>query len=188
MEYVMISILNKADVFIVPCYIPKRDADELFHILSTRMQWRLTTYGEGNPSSLPEGTTDTYYSPASLPPVIAKAKLNRIKANIARTYQMELERFDLNHYPSPSVGLTYHRDNDCIGDKPMATLSLGYSRKIWFRDLETNEEFAFLLNSGDLLIMGKDSQFKYEHGLKQETGLIGGRISVNFRPPLNCDQ
>lgn len=183
----MKSVLSKADVFIVPCYIPKKDADDLFSILSTRMQWRMTEYGGDNPSSLPKETTNTYYSPASLPPVIAKAKLNRIKSTVAREFQMELERFDLNYYPAPTVGLEYHRDNDCIGDKHMATLSLGYSRQIWFRDLETGEEFPFLLNSGDLLIMGKDSQFKYEHGLKQDNGLIGGRVSVNFRPPLVCN-
>jgi hypothetical protein len=52
-----------------------------------------------------------------------------------------------------------------------------------FAKLKKSYEKGFLLKDGDLCIMGKDSQIKYQHGLKSEISseVICERISITFR-------
>lgn len=56
-----------------------------------------------------------------------------------------------------------------------------YKTAIYYCHYESREEIPILMESGDLLIMGKDSQFKYWHGLKPDPDYPGGRIAIAFR-------
>ena len=79
----------------------------------------------------------------------------------------------------------FHTDKepDLVVGSTVVSMSLGASRTFWFKCNRTKREKGFILNDGDLCIMGKDSQIKYQHGLKSEISseVIFERISITFR-------
>lgn len=175
------SLLPKADVFLVKNFF--NDTSFLYNSFLKDVKWEKIKYGEGNPSRLPSTVTDTCYTTKDL-----DLNLSRYLKSIGRTiknyFNFDSSDIGLNYYPNGSVSLLYHQDDDCIGDKPMSILSIGESRHIWFRDLETKQEYSILLENGDLLIFSTNSQKYYEHSIKKELDRNGPRFSICFRPGM----
>lgn len=188
MRYIIPSLLPKADVFIIKSFLPKEIADQWYKRIRDESEWVFMEY-INNPR-IPETETNTYFTtPRSKDQSIHRDILTTMR-RVSRFFKIPLSTYAINYYPDEKYGLFYHGDDDCIGDTFMSTLSLGGTRRLWFLDLETKEELPIIMESGDLVIMGKDSQFKYWHGLKPDLDFPGGRIALPFRykPVCPCEK
>jgi alkylated DNA repair dioxygenase AlkB len=163
-----------------------RGADGLFDRLAAEVPWRaeerrmydnvvavprlLCHYGEG----------------ARLPDLLLADALARLNAH----YTAELgERF-------VSAGLCFYRDGrdsvawhgDRIGrgdtqDTMVAILSLGEPRPLLLRPRGGGGATVRRpLGHGDLIVMGGSCQRTWDHAIPKTRAVVGGRISVQFRP------
>jgi alkylated DNA repair dioxygenase AlkB len=88
--------------------------------------------------------------------------------------------------------VAFHRDRDMrwLDDTVIALLVLGARRPFAVRpranryrheDPAKGATHTFLPGEGDLLVMGGATQAGWEHSVPPRTGLVGGRISVQWR-------
>jgi alkylated DNA repair dioxygenase AlkB len=93
-----------------------------------------------------------------------------------------------------STGMCLYRDGrdsvawhgDTIGrgatvDTVVAILSMGASRTFALRPRGGGASMRFVLDHGDLIVMGGSCQRTWEHALPKTTRLVGPRISIQFR-------
>ncbi|QWP75468.1 alpha-ketoglutarate-dependent dioxygenase AlkB [Lysobacter sp. K5869] len=96
--------------------------------------------------------------------------------------------------PFDSVGLNLYRDgrdsvaphNDKLHDlapgQPIAVLSLGASRRMTIRAKRApHATWHIELEAGSLLVMSHASQYRYDHGIPKDPGVVDPRISAAFR-------
>lgn len=126
-----------------------------------------------------------YDADAALP----DAALGEMRTALDRRYAAELgERFR-------TVGMCLYRDGcdsvawhgDTIGraarqDTIVAIVSLGASRRFLLRPRGGGAALRFVLQSGDLLVMGGSCQRTWEHAVPKSARSLGPRISIQFRP------
>lgn len=97
--------------------------------------------------------------------------------------------------PFRTVGMCLYRDGrdsvawhgDTIGrgsreDTVVAILSLGSTRRFLLRPRGGGAARRFVLDAGDLLVMGGSCQRTWEHAVPKTRRPVGPRISVQFRP------
>ena len=89
----------------------------------------------------------------------------------------------LNYYPSGDEGMGYHADDEKeLGDQPIiASLSLGATRKFFFRHKKTQDKVELYLESGQLIVMHGDTQKYWKHSITKTKTVDEGRISLTFR-------
>lgn len=88
----------------------------------------------------------------------------------------------LNWYRNGKDSVSMHQDNEKeLGANPIITsLSLGYSRNFTVQHLDGTKH-QILLNHGDILIMGNNSQKIYKHGIMKDATCKGERLNLTFR-------
>ncbi len=76
----------------------------------------------------------------------------------------------------------YHSDKEITSDfnNIVVGLSLGGTRRFYFKDKETREVIKTEVNHGDLLVMSGDIQEKYKHSIPKQVG-VSPRISITYR-------
>lgn len=95
----------------------------------------------------------------------------------------------LNRYLNQSDQLGWHADDSPEMDpkRPIATISLGVEREIWFRPIDSirpilNEGITKLkLENGSLCLMLAGMQQTHQHRIPKHTFQCGERISLTFR-------
>ncbi|RKF15635.1 alpha-ketoglutarate-dependent dioxygenase AlkB [Alginatibacterium sediminis] len=89
----------------------------------------------------------------------------------------------VNCYRDGQDYMGWHRDNEKeLGQNPLiASISLGASRRFLLRERRGEQQFEFLLGSGDLLVMRAESQEICEHSLPKMRALQQARINLTFR-------
>lgn len=90
----------------------------------------------------------------------------------------------LNRYLNQSDHLGWHSDNSPEMDdaRPIATISLGVEREIWFRSIDKPEIITKLkLETGSLCLMNAGMQDKFQHRIPKASFQCGERISLTFR-------
>lgn len=92
----------------------------------------------------------------------------------------------LNYYQDGNSSIGYHKDNEKeLGNNPIITsLSLGYSREFILKH-NNGSIYKVLLNHGDVLVMGKDSQINYSHCINKNKKILYERINLTFRTILD---
>ena len=176
----MKSILANADVFIVPGY--GLNTDVLFTSLMEDVNW--TLYSKNSKRLKAVMGKDYFFSGKLHKAEEIHPYIKKLMDRINRDFGFNLNSVYLNYYPDSSVGLTYHQDREeqLVLNSPVVSISLGDPRTFWFKCVSTKREKGWLLNEGDLCVMGNQSQFKYQHGLKAENiPTSKGRISITFR-------
>lgn len=89
-----------------------------------------------------------------------------------------------NYYRDSSDHLGWHADDDpnINHDKPIAVVSLGAEREIWYRENDASEKTALLLQHGSLFLMPAGFQYTHQHRIpKASRQDVGPRISLTFR-------
>ena len=112
----------------------------------------------------------------------------------ARDVLTERYRGELGE-PFTTAGMCLYRDGrdsvawhgDRIGrgnasDTMVAIVSVGSPRTLALRPRDGGTSLRFTLGHGDLLVMGGTCQRTWDHAIPKMTGLVGPRISIQFRP------
>ncbi|YCM45128.1 alpha-ketoglutarate-dependent dioxygenase AlkB [Verrucomicrobiaceae bacterium 227] len=85
-------------------------------------------------------------------------------------------------YPDGNYFAPYHSDQMTSGEATiLPSLSLGEVRKFEFRENDNGGLYSLDLDHGSLLVMGRDSQTRYQHSLPRDPGYQRGRINITFR-------
>lgn len=92
----------------------------------------------------------------------------------------------LNRYLNQSDALGWHADSSEEMDdaRPIATISLGVEREIWFRPngKENTQNITKLkLGNGSMCLMHPGMQDTHQHRIPKASFLCGERISLTFR-------
>lgn len=90
----------------------------------------------------------------------------------------------LNRYHNQSDHLGWHADDSPEMDdaRPIAIISLGVEREIWFRLNEAEKEISKLkLEHGSLCLMAPGMQDTHMHRIPKAGFFCGERISLTFR-------
>lgn len=90
----------------------------------------------------------------------------------------------LNKYENERNALGWHADDspEIDHERPIAVVSLGAEREIWFRPFTNHKDISKqLLQDGSLLIMPAGMQQTHHHRILKVGGRVGPRISLTYR-------
>lgn len=90
----------------------------------------------------------------------------------------------LNRYRDGDDGMGWHSDNEPeLGPAPViASVSLGAPRRFLLRRRDDHSKKAeVLLDHGDLLVMGGQTQRHYQHSLPKSARPLAERLNLTFR-------
>lgn len=163
------------------------DAASAFGALSTELSWvrRGTTpryeyyiNAVNVPYTYGKGEFARTYEPQAMHTVV-----KNIQDAIEDLVKTKFEVCFLNRYINQSDHLGWHADDspEMDDDRPIAIVSLGVEREIWFRDNETRTVTKKLLENGSLCLMHAGMQDTHEHRIPKAGRICGERISLTFR-------
>ena len=124
------------------------------------------------------------YTGVKLKPLESPIWLNVLKAKVQTITGNQYNSVLINKYRNGDDYVSYHQDNEPeLGRNPViASLSFGSSRKFTLRSLaDKNKKVEIELSHGDLLLMGQNIQYNWEHQLKKSTKSDGIRYNLTFR-------
>lgn len=111
--------------------------------------------------------------------------LSLVKSWIENKAQHQFNSVLLNQYRNGNDSVAWHSDDEPeLGQDPIiASLSLGASRKFELRSRSQPnlDKIEILLNSGDLLIMGRGTQQNWQHQIPKMRKVKETRINLTFR-------
>lgn len=94
-----------------------------------------------------------------------------------------------NYYEGPRDHLGWHADDSPFIDheRPIAVVSLGSAREIWFRPNGMGGDAVekLMLGPGSLAIMSAGMQQTHQHRIPKHGALCGPRLSLTFRSLLH---
>lgn len=114
-------------------------------------------------------------------------KVLYLKQSIEKISNASFNSCLLNLYPDGNTGMSYQRDNNEreLGKYPkIAILSLGATRILRFRHLESHELIRIPLISGQLILMQDSAQIHWQHEVQKSKKISKPRISLTFRKIL----
>ena len=160
--------------------------DELFNSLKTELVWvhrdatpRMEYYV--NSVNVPY----TYGSkfPRTYEPQNDHFAIKTIRDAVEKFLDTKFEVCFLNRYLNQSDHLGWHADDspEMDDDRPIAIISLGVEREIWFRQNESDEIIKQKLAHGSLCVMSKGMQDTHKHRIPKAGFMCGERISLTFR-------
>lgn len=123
------------------------------------------------------------YEPKQFHPVILQ-----IKEKLETFTGTKFEVCFLNGYADQSDHLGWHSDNSPEMDdsRPIAIISLGVEREIWFREIGIGEVAEKVkLENGSLCLMKPGMQDTHQHRIPKASFMCGKRISLTFRGYVN---
>lgn len=118
----------------------------------------------------------------SIPPV-----LSSLLVELETSFNWSFNSCLANFYPSGKDGMGWHADNESLlnPNAPIASLSLGASRKFSFKHNQSNNRVDCNLESGSLLLMDAKSQLHWKHSLPKQLRVNQSRINLTFRVVQN---
>lgn len=171
-------------------YIPKlvENANQSFSILKKELDWvridktpRSEYYSNdfGVPYAYGSGGFSRSYDAQPWHP-----EMLRLRRLLKQLTSNEYEVCFLNYYHDQSDHLGWHADNSPEMDdgRPIAIISLGVERDIWFApmgQLETKE--VLRLENGSCALMLPGMQDTHMHRIPKAGFMCGERISLTFR-------
>jgi alkylated DNA repair dioxygenase AlkB len=186
-----------ADITYIPRFFDKGESDLLFgHLMNeNKFEWQTPTRSDGKPSKsrrkmayMASPARDYNYADMNLKGIEFTPLVNFYKAIISlhllTNYNLpSLNSVLLNLYEDGRSEIRWHSDKEeQLGKNPVIpTLNLGASRTFHFLEKSTGIKSSYLLNHGDLLIMGPNCQENYLHAILKEPEIKEPRISLTFR-------
>lgn len=107
------------------------------------------------------------------------ALMNRLN----REFSTSVNAAHAGLYENGEAELQFRNEIELATDlnQPVFTVSYGAPRYFTFKDINTHEEYDFLINDGDLCIMADNCQRQYLHAIKKSSQFTEPRISLSFR-------
>ncbi len=126
-------------------------------------------------------------------PRVKTPQIDRMQNMLAMMTGHNLEVCFLNRYLDQSDQLGWHADNSPEMDdaRPIAIISLGVEREIWFRENDPQANMLrivsekpihkLLLGNGSLCLMAPGMQDTHQHRIPKASRQVGERISLTYR-------
>lgn len=128
------------------------------------------------------------YSSISWPEEPMPGFIREICFEVEKLTDSELNSVLINYYRDGRDSMGWHRDNEPEMDTSViASLSLGETRRISFRERKGIERIHIDLPHGSLLVM-KNMQSRWEHAIPKTSRDLKGRINMTFRRIILSDQ
>ena len=117
-------------------------------------------------------------------------ELLAIKSQLEEVAQAEFNSCLLNLYHDGEDGMGWHSDDEKELDphSPIASLSLGATRKFALRHKKDKETISLFLENGSALIMYAPTQEYWQHALLKIKTVSEARINLTFRKILLRDE
>lgn len=110
--------------------------------------------------------------------------VRNLMVRINSEYACALNCCFINGYAHQRQHLGWHADDsvEMSMDEPVAVVSLGAEREIWFRPKDDRESISKqLLGNGSLLIMPPGMQRTHDHRIPKSSREVGPRVSLTYR-------
>lgn len=112
--------------------------------------------------------------------VFIRATMFRLNAD----YECLLDCCFVNGYEHQRQHLGWHADDskEMNPEQPVAVISLGAEREIWYRHKDNPTDVTkVLLNHGSLFIMPAGMQQTHDHRIPKAARVVGPRVSLTYR-------
>ena len=184
--------LPRAQLTYYPAWLASCKASELLAVLSEQLQWsQPSIHIVGKRVPIPrlqawygDAGAVMRYSGISLPPLDWHPSLlslrQQLQADLGQTFNSVLA----NLYRNGNDSMGWHADNEKeLGERPfIASLSLGQARRFSFKPrFDGAKRVDLVLNHGDMLTMGGDTQEHWHHAIPKTKEEIGARINLTYR-------
>lgn len=184
--------LPGAELLLVPCWLPLKQADALLAALLTGIAWethRIRMFGKEVDSPrlsswIGDPEAAYRYSGTRFEPHAWPSSLAGLRARLSDELGTAFNSVLANRYRDGRDSMGWHSDAEPeLGPQPViASISLGASRRFVLkhrRDADLKREFA--LPHGSLLVMRGETQQNYRHALPRTSKPVGERINLTFR-------
>ncbi len=106
-----------------------------------------------------------------------------VKQRVEQVCENEFNCCLLNWYPNGKSGMGWHADNEStlVYDAPIASVSLGVTRKFIFKHNTQPKKIDLVLENGSLLLMQGKTQTYWKHSLPKSLKISEDRINLTFR-------
>jgi alkylated DNA repair dioxygenase AlkB len=123
------------------------------------------------------------YSGVKRNPQAWTPELLSMKTRLEKLTQSEFNSCLLNFYHDGADGMGWHSDDEKELDakSPIASLSLGSTRKFTFRHKINKSTISIFLEDGSALIMNAPTQQFWQHALLKTKTIHTPRINLTFR-------
>ena len=123
------------------------------------------------------------YSGVKRDPQAWTPELLSMKTRLEKLTQSEFNSCLLNFYHDGADGMGWHSDDEKELDtkSPIASLSLGSTRKFTFRHKINKSTISIFLEDGSALIMNAPTQQFWQHALLKTKTIHTPRINLTFR-------
>ncbi len=170
-------------------FLTREDADKTFTSLEKETPWeRRVSRMRGRDVPVPRlevwiAEKPYTYSGRTYQPHPWTPLLSEIKEKVERAARSEFNSVLLNLYGDGRDSVGWHADNEpeMSHDHPIASVSLGATRRFQVRKGKDGPIQPLELGHGSLLIMGAGMQREWRHQLKKEPKPCGPRINLTFR-------
>jgi len=183
--------LPDADVRYWPHALDVGRADDLFAALRSGIEWQqehVVIFGQRR--RVPRlvawhGDPDAHYTYSGAPhePQAWTAELLELRAVAAALTGHSYNSVLLNLYRDGRDGMGWHADDEAeLGrDPPIASFSLGATRRFRLRHRHSRDVVELELGHGSLLAMTGPTQHHYVHSVPKTARPVGERINLTFR-------
>lgn len=116
------------------------------------------------------------------------AKIREYMLTVNSAQDIALNCCFVNGYAHQRQHLGWHADDspEMSAEVPVAVISVGAEREIWFRPKADKENVTKqLLHNGSLLIMPAGFQQLYDHRIPKAAREVGPRVSLTYRGLIN---
>ncbi len=187
-----LNILPKdGSAFYHPEFMSPADSNQLMNRLHQSLEWnadqlmmfgklvttrrKVAWVGDSNCSYTYSGVKKQ--AQAWIPELLA------IKNQLEELAQSQLNSCLLNFYHDGADGMGWHSDDEIELDaqSPIASLSLGATRKFAFRHKQDKSSTSLFLENGSALIMNAPTQQHWQHALLKTRTILTPRINLTFR-------
>ena len=189
---------DEAPLKLIPEWMESESALDLYKTLAHEVNWQqplITVYGkqhriprlqswQGNDSQAMRYSQKRFiaepFHPRLLPVLYSLNQILQATDPSAKAFNTVL----LNYYRNGDDGMGWHSDDEPeLGQNPViASISLGAARAFDFRLRHDHTvKKRFILESGSLLLMLRDTQGHWQHALPKSKRMKEGRINLTFR-------
>ena len=188
--YVVLPLEN-ACVEYYPNWLTHKHAKHLMDYFIGRLQWQqpsIMLYGKerkiprlqawyGDPNSQYE------YSKLMMQALPWDTRLAKLKSACEQKCNATFNSVLANWYRDGNDSMGMHSDNEPeLGKQPViASVSLGQTRRLSFKNIQSKESHKIGLEHGSLLIMKGDTQKFWQHGINKSRTHLGARLNFTFR-------
>lgn len=189
-SYFLLPMQN-AHVEYYPNWLTHKHAKHLMGYFIEQLQWQqpsIVLYGQerkiprlqawyGDPDSQYE------YSKLMMQPLPWDTRLAKLKYACEQKSGASFNSVLANWYRDGSDSMGMHSDNEPeLGTQPViASVSLGQTRRLTFKNIQTKESHRIGLEHGSLLIMKGDTQQFWQHGINKSRTRLDARLNFTFR-------